>query len=77
MNHDDIHVADKLNVPVLCNLIFNFCIKLLIKFVIYKGCEPDLANLYSTKSGAQRIFQSAKVDTPHGEFDIYNREQVR
>ena len=57
MNHDDIHVADRLNVPVFC-------------------CEPELANLYTTKSGSKRIFQSAKVGMPHGEFDIYNKEQL-
>lgn len=47
------------------SIIFNF-----------KGSEPDISNLYSTKSGSKRIFQSAKVEMPHGEFDIYNKEQV-
>lgn len=57
MNHDDIHVSEMLNLPLL-------------------GCEPQVANLYSTKSGSKRIFQSAKVAMPFGEFDIYNKEQV-
>ena len=40
------------------------------------GTEPEISNLYTTKSGSKRIFQSAKVDIPFGEFDIYNKEQV-
>ncbi len=35
-----------------------------------------MANLYTTKSGSKRIFKSAKIKTPFGEFDIYNKEQV-
>lgn len=57
MNHDDLHVAEVLDLPIL-------------------GSEPQIANLYSTKSGSKRIFQSAKVSIPFGEFDIYNKEQV-
>lgn len=38
--------------------------------------EPEIANLYTTKSGSKRIFQSAQVKIPFGEFDIYNKEQV-
>lgn len=57
MNHDDLHVADVLNLPIL-------------------GSEPQIANLYSTKSGSKRIFQSANISIPFGEFDIYNKEQL-
>lgn len=47
-----------------------------LKPIICKGCEPEIANLYSTKSGSKRIFQNAKVSIPYGEFDIYNKEQL-
>ncbi len=57
MSHDDVHIADVLNLPVLAS-------------------EPELNNLYTTKSGSKRIFQAAKVTMPIGEFDIYNQEQL-
>ena len=38
--------------------------------------DPEIANLYSSKSGAKRIFIAAKVEIPPSEFDIYSLPQV-
>lgn len=40
------------------------------------GPDPEVTHLYSTKSGARRIFQAADVDMPPGEFDVYNIQQL-
>lgn len=39
------------------------------------GCEPDIAQLYSLKSGVHRVFESAGICKAPGAHDIYTRQQ--
>jgi len=36
--------------------------------------DPHITKIFSTKSGAKRIFQKADVPVPIGAYDIYNED---
>jgi IQ domain-containing protein H len=37
--------------------------------------EPEKISMFSTKSGAKRIFQAADVPTPISAYDIYEKSE--
>eukprot|EP00742_Colponemidia_sp_Colp-10_P007009 GILJ01007522.1.p1 GENE.GILJ01007522.1~~GILJ01007522.1.p1 ORF type:complete len:1129 (-),score=134.43 GILJ01007522.1:199-3585(-) len=39
------------------------------------GSLPEITNLYSSKSGAKRIFALADVSVPTGAYDIYDKDE--
>jgi hypothetical protein len=57
---------------VSCHFIFFY---ISIKYN-YLGCEPEVSDLYSTKSGSKRIFEASKVPVPFGEYDVYNQQHL-
>ncbi|XP_039268071.2 IQ domain-containing protein H-like [Styela clava] len=40
------------------------------------GCDPEICHLYSSKSGARRVFAAADALVPPGEHDVYSLQQL-
>ena len=63
--------------PIVVKLFCNFSSFIFsIIDVPILGTEPDIAKLYSMKSGVCRVFEAAGVSRPPEEHDIYSLQQV-
>ena len=61
---------------IVPGIVNDYDVKLSIALAVPILCgEPEKTNLYSTKSGAKRIFQQADVPTPIAAYDIYERSE--
>lgn len=51
----------------------DFHLSIAIGVPIFSG-DPHITKVFSTKSGAKRIFQKADVPMPIGAYDLYTRD---
>ena len=61
---------------IVPGLVSTDCFKLAMKLEIpIMSGQPQKQHLYSTKSGAKKIFQLADVPTPISQVDIYDESE--